>query len=83
MTGSTISVKKSGKPTLKKNESNSNKSLGVKLGETYEEKVKKREQKHDVDEVKYLTVLSMYLCMYVCMYVCMFVCTYIHRNSIS
>eukprot|EP01036_Dinobryon_divergens_P033225 gene33225-42963_t len=58
VTGSTISVKKSGKPTLKKNESNSNKSLGVKLGETYEEKVKKKEKKHDVDEVKYLTIAT-------------------------
>ena len=56
--GSTIAIKKSGKPTLKKNEANANKSLGVKLGETYEVKVKKREQKHDVDEVKYLTVLE-------------------------
>ena len=56
ITGSTISIKKSGKPTMRKNSMDASKSLAVKLGETYEQKLKKKELQHEVDEVNYLTV---------------------------
>jgi len=54
--GSTIATKKSGKPTLKKNAEGTSKSLGVKLGLTYEEKQKQLEFQHEINDVNYLTV---------------------------
>lgn len=54
--GSTIAIKKSGKPTLKKNAESTSKSLGVKLGLTYEEKQKQLEFQHEINDVNYLTI---------------------------
>lgn len=64
VTGSTIALRKSAKPTPMKSSDCTNKSLGIKLGLTYAEKKKLMESQHEIGEVNDLTV-----CIYIYLYI--------------